>query len=218
MINLLGDQRRQIVQAAATLTPAARMAFIADVESTLAQHCLGRPASNNDVQRAINCVLDAVAWPRSNNSVFMCDSKEVTTMTKQHDDDQFETLPDGRKVLRDQGRMSFSMMAMDAESILRSTVDDMQGKRKRAYTTADAEKFGLKDASAMHRPGFRFSPAFNYPHLAEWSEERTKCCVTGIDRDSLSGTDSREERCRWTGKTTHGLIASLLAAVLWTSA
>ena len=46
---------------------------------------------------------------------------------------------------------------------------------------------------------------------------RTKCCVTGIDRDSLSGTDSREERCRWTGKTTHGLIASLLAAVLWTS-
>ena len=30
-------------------------------------------------------------------------------------------------------------------------------------------------------------PAFNYPHLAEWSEERTKCCVTGIDRDSLSG-------------------------------
>jgi hypothetical protein len=61
-------------------------------------------------------------------------------------------------------------------------------------------------------------PAFNYPHLAEWSEERTKCCVTGIDRDSLSGTDSREERCRWTGKTTHGLIASLLAAVLSTSA
>jgi hypothetical protein len=158
MINLASEQRRQIVQAAATLTPAARMAFIADVESTLAQHCLGRPASNNDVQRAINCVLDAVARPRSNNSVFMCDSKEVTTMTKQHDDDQFETLPDGRKVLRDQGRMSFSMMAMDAESILRSTVDDMQGKRKRAYTTADAEKFGLKDASAMHRPGFRFSP------------------------------------------------------------
>ena len=61
-------------------------------------------------------------------------------------------------------------------------------------------------------------PTFNYPHLAEWSEERTKCCVTGIDRDSLSGTDSREERCRWTGKTTHGLIASLLAAVLSTSA
>src|ERR1700735_470341 len=49
-------------------------------------------------------------------------------------------------------------------------------------------------------------------------EERTKCCVTGIDRDSLSGTDSREERCRWTGKTTDGLIASLLAAVLWRSA
>jgi hypothetical protein len=27
---------------------------------------------------------------------------------------------------------------------------------------------------------------------------RTKYCVTGVDRDSLSGTDSREERCQWT--------------------
>lgn len=158
MINLASEQRRQIVQAAATLTPASRPAFIADVESTLAQHCLGRSASNNDVQRAINCVLDAVAWPRSNNSVFMCDSKEVTTMTKQHDDDQFETLPDGRKVLRDGGRMTFSMMAMDsADDILAATVDDM-GKRPRGFTTADAEKFGLKDGGQLHRPGFRFAP------------------------------------------------------------
>jgi hypothetical protein len=157
MINLASEQRRQIVQAAATLTPASRSTFSYDVECALSQHCMGKAPSNTEIQRAINCVLDAVAWPRSNNSVFMRDSKEAS-MTKQQDDDQFEILPDGRKILRDQGRMSFSMMAMDAESILRSTVDDMQGKRKRAYTTADAEKFGLKDASAMHRPGFRFSP------------------------------------------------------------
>jgi hypothetical protein len=48
--------------------------------------------------------------------------------------------------------------------------------------------------------------------------ERTNCCVTGIGRDSLSGTESRGERCQWTGGLTHGLIANLLAAVLPTSA
>ena len=30
-------------------------------------------------------------------------------------------------------------------------------KRSRGYTVADAQRFGLKDASAMHRPGFRFA-------------------------------------------------------------
>jgi hypothetical protein len=42
MLNLSSDQRRQVVGAAATLTPAARPAFIGDVETTLAQHCMGK--------------------------------------------------------------------------------------------------------------------------------------------------------------------------------
>jgi hypothetical protein len=41
-ITLSDSQRRQIVRTAATLTPAARGAFIYVVESTLSQHCLGR--------------------------------------------------------------------------------------------------------------------------------------------------------------------------------
>src|SRR4029077_19105661 len=82
-----------------------------------------------------------------------------------------------------------------------------------AFIAFRGAAFAVRGDTLLH-----WTPSFNYPHLAEWSEERTKCCVTGIDRDSLSGTDSREERCRWTGKTTHGLIASLLAAVLSTSA
>ena len=85
-------------------------------------------------------------------------------------------------------------------------------------STAPASGGASSSRRTTGRSWMRGSPTFNYPHLAEWSEERTKCCVTGIDRDSSSGTDSREERCRWTGKTTHGLIASLLAAVLSTSA
>jgi hypothetical protein len=161
MLNLSSDQRGQVVGAAATLTPAARPAFIGDVETTLAQHCMGKVPSNTDVQRAINCVLDAVAWPRSNNSVFMCDSIPEQEATMQ-DDDNFETkIIDGRevRVLRDGGRLHVGTMMMDgADEILRSTVDDMQGKPKRGYTTADAEKFGLKDGGQLHRPGFRFAP------------------------------------------------------------
>jgi hypothetical protein len=149
MIHLNSDQRRQVVSAAATLKPAARMGFIADIESTLAQHCLGRVPSNSDVQRAINAVLDAVAWPKANSSVFMCDSKqEATTMTKQlHDQDNFEVkMIDGRpvRILKEGGRMSFGMFAMDdADKILRDTVAAMDKQR-------------VLDAAA-HRPGHRLS-------------------------------------------------------------
>ena len=64
MFNLLTDQRRQIVQAAATLTPAARLAFIADVEATLSRHCLGRAPNNLDVQRCIEMTMNAASWPK----------------------------------------------------------------------------------------------------------------------------------------------------------
>src|SRR5262249_31784445 len=59
---------------------------------------------------------------------------------------------------------------------------------------------------------------FNYPHLVEAGTNTANCCVAGIGRDSLSGTESQTERCPWTGKLTHGLIASLQAATLATSA
>jgi hypothetical protein len=65
MISLNTDQRRQIVQTAATLKPAARMAFIAVVESTLSRYCLGRTPNNTDVQRVIDYTINAVPWPRS---------------------------------------------------------------------------------------------------------------------------------------------------------
>jgi hypothetical protein len=65
MLNLTIYQRRQVARAAAALTPAARSAFIAVVESTLPRYCLGRAPSNTDVQRVIDYVLDAVPWPRS---------------------------------------------------------------------------------------------------------------------------------------------------------
>ena len=35
------------------------------------------------------------------------------------------------------------------------------------------------------------SPAFNYPHFVERTEKRTSCCMRGIGRDSLSGTESQ---------------------------
>jgi hypothetical protein len=65
MLSLPSEQRRQIVQTAATLTPKVRSAFIAVVESTLSRHCRGRAPSRNDVQRVIAYVLGAVRWPRS---------------------------------------------------------------------------------------------------------------------------------------------------------
>jgi hypothetical protein len=72
MINLLSEQRRQIVQAAATLTPAARMAFIHDVEYALSQYCMGRAPSSNAVQRCIEMTVDAAPWPRTRtNSLYM---------------------------------------------------------------------------------------------------------------------------------------------------
>ena len=172
MINFADGQRRQIVAAAAALMPAARMVFIRDVEATLSQHCIGRVVSNNDVQRAINSVLDSVAWPKS-NSVFMCDSKqqttnfteEATTMSNfdptmaarvraeraralDNDDDDFETLADGTKVLRDQGVMRTRMAAMDsADAAQRAAAEGHYARR-----------FGLRDAADLRRPGFRPQP------------------------------------------------------------
>ena len=70
MLRLPSEQRRQIVQTAATLKPAVRSAFIAVVESTLSRHCRGRAPSSTDVQRVLDYVLGAVRWPRSVRSRF----------------------------------------------------------------------------------------------------------------------------------------------------
>jgi hypothetical protein len=153
MINLLSEQRRQIVQAATTLAPVARLAFIHDVEAALAEYCMGRAPSNMAVQRCIEMTMDAAPWPRSNNSIFMCESipEQEASVTRQQqldfDDDQFETkMIDGRpvRILKDGGRMSFGLFAMDqADKILKDTVAAM-------------DKQPVLDAAA-HRPGHRLS-------------------------------------------------------------
>ena len=64
MLNLSTDQRRQVVDAAATLASAARIVFIRDVEATLSRHCLGRVPNNLDVQRCIEMTMNAASWPK----------------------------------------------------------------------------------------------------------------------------------------------------------
>jgi hypothetical protein len=127
-----------------------------DVTATVDARCGGRVPSDFDVNKSTNDALGAAPWPRS---VFLRDAvstNEEASMLD-NDEDQFETLPDGRKILKDGGRLSFGLMAMDsADDVLKATLDDM-GNRPRGYTTADAHKFGLKDSRQLHRPGFRYA-------------------------------------------------------------
>jgi hypothetical protein len=145
MINLLSGQRRQIVQAAASLAPSARDAFICDVTATIDTRCGGRVPNDFDVNKAINDALNAAPWPRS---VFMCDSVSKQQEVQMLDnDDNFEVkMVDGRpvRILKDGGRMSFGLFTMDqADAVLKNTVAAM-------------DKQPVFDAAA-HRPGHRLS-------------------------------------------------------------
>lgn len=71
--SLTDTQRQQIADAARTLSVASRLAFLADVECALEARCGSYiTISNDDVQQAINCVLDAAPWPKN---IFLCDSQ-----------------------------------------------------------------------------------------------------------------------------------------------
>ena len=107
-----------------------------------------------------------------------------------NNDDDFETLADGTKVLRDGRTARHRMSAMDSAStdttvpwfladgsinpalgtaqqaMVRRVLAEQgkaaiaahhAGPHRREFTTADAEKFGLRSGIAMHRPGHRFS-------------------------------------------------------------
>jgi hypothetical protein len=64
------------------------------------------------------------------------------------DDENFETLPNGQRVLRDKGRASFRMAAMDsADAAQRAAAEGHYARR-----------FGLRDAADLRRPGFRLQP------------------------------------------------------------
>jgi hypothetical protein len=148
-VSLSDSQRKQIARAAASLAPAAREVFISDVTATIETRCGGKVPSDVDVNVAISSVLSASPfWPRS---VLLCDSntKEATmTRSDQQDDENFETLPSGQRVLRDKGRASFRMAAMDsADAAQRAAAE-------RHY----ARRFGLRDAADLRRPGFRLQP------------------------------------------------------------
>ena len=74
------------------------------------------------------------------------------TRSDQQDDENFETLPDGQRVLRDKGRASFRMAAMDsADAAQRATMRD-------AARQHFARRYGLDSAADLHRPGFRLQP------------------------------------------------------------
>ncbi len=61
-----------------------------------------------------------------------------------------------------------------------------------------------------------YRAAFNYPHLGVYHDFAAACCVDGVDRDSLYGTESRTKRCRsW---TNDGSTRSFRVAVLATAA
>jgi hypothetical protein len=148
-VSLSDSQRKQIARAAASLAPAAREVFISDVTATIETRCGGKVPSDIDVNVAISSVLSASPfWPRS---VLLCDSntKEATmTRSDQQDDEDFETLPSGQRVLRDKGRASFRMVAMDsADAAQRATAEGHYARR-----------FGLRDAADLRRPGFRLQP------------------------------------------------------------
>ena len=87
-------------------------------QTTTNQELLGgKVPSDMDVNVAISSVLSASPfWPLS---VLLCDSttKEATmTRSDQQDDENFETLPSGQRVLRDKGVMRTRMAAMDGVS------------------------------------------------------------------------------------------------------
>ena len=68
------------------------------------------------------------------------------------DDENFETLPSGQRVLRDKGRASFRMAAMDS-------ADAAQRAAQLAAAEGHyARRFGLRDAADLRRPGFRLQP------------------------------------------------------------
>jgi hypothetical protein len=75
------------------------------------------------------------------------------------DDPNFEVV-NGKRVLRDGGRMSVRMLTMDSgEEVLRNTTEHMQAKQRMSARDAAEKRFadhlGLKDAAALHRPGYR---------------------------------------------------------------
>lgn len=66
MRNLTDPQRHQIAAVARTLSSAARMAFLADVQNTIEARCSSHITIDNlDVQHAIEEVLDAAPWPKN---------------------------------------------------------------------------------------------------------------------------------------------------------
>ena len=151
-ITLTDEQRRLVARAAASLAPAAREVFINDVTAAVDTRCGGKVPSDMDVNVAISSVLSTAFWPRS---VLLCDSnkQQEAFMTRQQqldlDDEQnWEVLPDGRKILRDKGRASFRMSAMDS-------ADAAQRAAARQHF---ARRYGLDSAADLHRPGYRLQP------------------------------------------------------------
>ena len=172
MINLLSEQRRQIVQAACTLSLAARAAFIHDVEAALSQYCPGRAPSNMAVQRCIELTLDAAPWPRSTTSLFMCDSipkQEATSMSnfdpkmaarvraELEDDDNFEVV-DGTRVLKDGKSLVVPLFCRDGtiNNDLTAAQLAMAQKvlRDRAMATRDQALFDAGERR-LAQPGWR---------------------------------------------------------------
>ena len=158
-IALSDGQRAQVNAAAATLRYDHRGIFICDTMNMLEARCHSRSITNADVSAAIEAALGVTP-----TSLFMCDGvsltkQEATTMSNfdptmarkvrdQLDDENFETLPDGRQVLRDKGVMRTRMAAMDsADAAQRAAAEGHYARR-----------FGLPDAADLRRPGFRLQP------------------------------------------------------------
>jgi hypothetical protein len=71
------------------------------------------------------------------------------------DDENFETLPSGQRVLRDKGVMRTSMAAMDEVS---DAVQRQRATMRDAARQHFVRRYGLRDSSDLHRPGYRLQP------------------------------------------------------------
>jgi hypothetical protein len=145
--------------------------FLCDVMNVLEARCHARSPTNADVSAAIEAVLGVVPFQ---TSVFMCDSKQQqevpmprqqlsnfdeamarSARSQSTDDENFETLPDGRRVLRDKGVMRTRMAAMDGVS---DAAQRQRATMRDAARQHFARRYGLRDSSDLHRPGYRLQP------------------------------------------------------------
>jgi hypothetical protein len=160
-IALSDGQKRQLEAAAATLRYESRDSFACDDVSMLEAKCHGRVPTNDDITAAIDAALGITPF---RSSVLVCDAASTTkeaSMARQQrisdfdDDENFETLPSGQRVLRDKGVMRTRMAAMDGVS---DAAQRQRATMRDAARQHFARRYGLRDSSDLHRPGFRLQP------------------------------------------------------------